>query len=74
MRRGRAGEGPTQTTMRYRQLELAELLVVTADAVEGGHPLPREVVRHATNLASHILAYPAAPASAPRPGQTRFHE
>jgi len=67
MRRGRAGEGPTQTTMRYRQLELAELLVVTADAVEAGHPLPQEVVRHAANLARHILAYPTEPVGAPHP-------
>lgn len=64
MRRGSTGVGPTETTVHYRQLELAELLRVIARAVDHGVALPRDLVRHAANLARHILDYPAGPAEA----------
>lgn len=60
MRRGRAGVGPAETTVHYRQLEVAELLLVIARALEDGVALPGELVRHAANLARHVLDYPAA--------------
>ena len=64
--RGRDGVGMTATTARFRQFELAQLLNSIAQAVEAGEVLPRELLRHAANLAQHILSYPpAAPAEAP---------
>lgn len=61
LQRGRDGTGMTDTTARYRQLELAQLLHAIAHAVEAGEPLPRELLRHAANLARHILSYPPGP-------------
>ena len=65
LRRGRAGLGMTETTPRYRQLELAQLLLAIARGLEAGAELPTDVLRHAANLARHILSYPGAvPAAA----------
>lgn len=64
LRSGQAGLGMTETTARYRQLELAQLLHAIAHGVERGNRLPTEVLRHAANLARHILNYPAAVPSA----------
>jgi len=44
----------------YAQLGVAQLLLASAQAVDRGHPLPYEVVRHATDIARHLLDYPAA--------------
>lgn len=60
LQRGRDGTGMTDTTARYRQLELAQLLHTIARAVQAGAPLPHELVRHAANLSRHILNYPPA--------------
>ncbi len=65
MRRGRDGVGMTATTTLYRQLALAQLLQAIAHAVEAGQELPDELVRHASTLSQHILAYPAASAQPP---------
>lgn len=65
MRRCRAGLGPTPATTQYRQVELAELLRATAGALDRGQPLPDDLVRHATNLARHILSYPPVPIEPP---------
>jgi len=65
LRRGRAGIGMTSTTARYRQFELAQLLLTVVGAVEVGEALPRDVLRHAANLARHINSYPAALADPP---------
>ncbi len=64
--RGRDGVGMTAATARFRQFELAQLLNSIAQAVEAGEVLPHELLRHAANLAQHILNYPpAAPAEPP---------
>lgn len=63
--RGRDGVGMTATTALFRQFELAQLLHSIAHAVEVGEVLPRELLRHAANLARHILSYP--PEGAPEP-------
>lgn len=61
LQRGRAGAGMTETSARYRQLELAQLLHAVAHAVEAGESLPPELLRHAANLSRHILNYPPVP-------------
>lgn len=64
--RGRDGVGMTAATARFRQFELAQLLNSIAQAMEAGEVLPHELLRHAANLAQHILSYPpAAPAEPP---------
>ena len=70
--RGREGVGMTATTARFRQFELAQLLNSIAQAVEAGEVLPHELLRHAANLAQHILSYPPAPAepAATEPSRT----
>lgn len=63
LQRGGNGTGMTDTTARYRQFELAQLLDAIDRAVQADDPLPHELVRHAANLARHIFNYPPAPPS-----------
>jgi len=60
LQRVRAGAVPTDMNADYAQLGVAQLLLASAQAVDRGHPLPYEVVRHATDIARHLLDYPAA--------------
>jgi len=60
LQRVRAGAVPTDRNADYAQLGVAQLLLAIAQAVDRGDALPYEVVRHATDIARHLLDYPAA--------------
>lgn len=62
LRRCRDGTGPTVAASAYRQLELAKLLSAIGAAVDRDSiSRDSDLVRHAVNLAQHVLNYPAAP-------------
>ncbi len=61
LQRVRAGAVPTDRNAEYAQLGVAKLLLAIAFALDSGQALPYEVVRHAADIARHLLDYPAAP-------------